>query len=229
MAIGTAALVLGGLTAASGIASGVGTLVGAQREREAAEEEQRRLSRRIRRIRGNLGLTDEEVAQMEAAAGAEQATVERTIGAERAEELAAQAALGRAVSGRDIFLREQAAQQARTGARAAAGQRMLQAEAQRRAEQRADIAALEQQRAGAAQREAAAQAARIAGIAQTVTGGLAGGAEIAREAMAVQTREEQRAFDLQMKLAELGELDDEAVRAAAGGTSNPYGPRTDPR
>jgi hypothetical protein len=225
MAIGTAALVLGGLTAASGIASGVGTLVGAQRERDAAEEEQRRLTRRIRRIRGNLGLSDEEVAQMEAAAGAEQATVERTIGAERSEELAAQAALGRSVSGRDIFLREQAAQQARTGARAAAGQRMLQAEAQRRAEQRADIAALEQQRAGAAQREAAAQAAKIAGIAQTVTGGLAGGAEIAREAMAAQTREEQRAFDLQMRLAELGELPDEQVRTAAGGAPDPYARR----
>jgi len=46
-----------------------------------------------------------------------------------------------------------------------------------------------------------------------------------RHVIGKQAAEEQRAFDLKMKLAELGELDDEAVRAAAGGAPVPYAVR----
>ena len=225
----SATLVLAGLTAASGIASGVGNLIGSQRQADQAAEEQRRLRRRIAEIRANRGLSGAERARMEAEAGREAATIERSLGAERAEGLAAQAALGGAVSGRDIFLREQAAQQARTGARMEAGRDIQAAEAMRRAEQQAEIASLQGLKSAAAQREAAFDAQRAQAIGQIVTGGLAGGVAFTEQAIAKQAAEEQRAFDLKLKLAELGELDDEAVRAAAGGTSNPYGPRTDPR
>ncbi len=225
----SATLVLAGLTAASGIASGVGNLIGSRRQADQAAEEQRRLRQRIARIRRNRGLSDAERARMEAEASREAATIERSLGAERAEDLAAQAALGGAVSGRDIFLREQAAQQARTGVRAEAGRDIQRAEAMRRAEQQAEIASLQGLKSAAAQREAAFDAQRAQAIGQIVTGGLAGGVAFTEQAIAKQAAEEQRAFDLKLKLAELGELDDEAVRAAAGGTSNPYGPRTDPR
>ena len=225
----SATLVLAGLTAASGIASGVGSLVGARRQSQAAEDEQRRLQRQIARIRQNRGLSDAERARLEAEASREAATIERTIGAERAEGLAAQAALGGAVSGRDIFLREQAAQQARTGARIEAGRDIQRAEAMRRAEQQAEIASLQGLKSAAAQREAAFDAQRAQAIAEIVTGGLAGGVAFTEQAIEKQAAEDRRAFDLKLKLADLGELDDEAVRAAAGGTSNAYGPRTDPR
>ena len=229
MAVGTAALILGGLTAASGIASGVGNLVGAQRQADQAAEEQRRLQRQIARIRRNRGLSDAERARLEAEAGREAATIERSLGAERAEDLAAQAALGGAVSGRDIFLREQAAQQARTGARIEAGRDIQRAEAMRRAEQQAEIESLRGARSAAAQREAAFGAQRAQAIGQILTGGLAGGVAVTEQAIAKQTTEEQRAFDLKLKLAELETLDDIAVRAFVDQQTNPYGPRTDPR
>ncbi len=225
----SATLVLAGLTAASGIASGVGNLIGSRRQADQAAEEQRRLRQRIARIRRNRGLSDAERARMEAEASREAATIERSLGAERAEDLAAQAALGGAVSGRDIFLREQAAQQARTGARIEAGRDIQRAEAMRRAEQQAEIASLQGLKSAAAQREAAFDAQRAQAIGQIVTGGLSGGVALSEQAIAKQETEAQRAFDLKLKLAELGELDDEAVRAAAGGTSNAYARRTDPR
>lgn len=221
----SATLVLAGLTAASGIASGVGNLVGSQRQADQAAEEQRRLQQRIARIRRNRGLSRAERAQMEAEAGTEAATIERTIGAERAEDLAAQAALGGAVSGRDIFLREQAAQQARTGVRAEAGRALQRAEAMRRAEQQAEIQSLQGLKSAAAQREAAFDAQRAQAIGQIVTGGLGGGALLAGDAVEEKKVEAEREFEIKKILAELGELDDEAVRGAAGGQSNSYAPR----
>lgn len=221
----SATLVLAGLTAASGIASGVGNLVGSQRQADQAAEEQRRLQRRIAQIRANRGLSGAERARMEAEAGREAATIERSLGAERAEGLAAQAALGGAVSGRDIFLREQAAQQARTGARIEAGRDIQAAEAMRRAEQQAELASLRGMKSEAAQREAAFQAQRAQAIGEIVTGGLAGGALLAGEAVEEKKVEGEREFEIKKILAELGELDDEAVRGAAGGQSNSYAPR----
>jgi hypothetical protein len=196
--LGTAALIGAGITAASGIASGVGTAIGAKKERERIDDE-------IERIRRNRGLTAAEKSRFEAAATAEAAGIERRLQAEQGEALAAQAATGGAVSGRDIFLREQARQQARTEAAVEAGQREQMADLQRRAEQAARISQLEGLRSQAEQR-------RIGGIVTAVTGGLAGEADLA----------EQRAFDLQLKLAELGKLDDEEVRAASGAAANPY-------
>jgi hypothetical protein len=206
--LGTAALIGAGITAASGIASGVGTAIGAKKERERIDDE-------IERIRRNRGLTAAEKSRFEAAATAEAAGIERRLQAEQGEALAAQAATGGAVSGRDIFLREQARQQARTEAAVEAGQREQMADLQRRAEQAARISQLEGLRSQAEQR-------RIGGIVTAVTGGLAGGAALAQRGVQQADLAEQRAFDLQLKLAELGKLDDEEVRAASGAAANPY-------
>jgi len=206
--IGTAALIGAGITAASGIASGVGTAIGAKKERE-------RIDKELERIRRNRGLTAAERSRYEAAAAAERAGLERRMQAEQGEELAAQAAMQGGVSGRDIFLREQARQQTRTTQAAEAGQRELQAEQARRAEQAARISQLEGLRAQAEQQ-------RIAGITTAITGGLAGGAALAQRGVQRADLAEQRAYDLQLKLAELGKLDDEEVRAASGAPANPY-------
>jgi hypothetical protein len=68
--LGTAALIGAGITAASGIASGVGTAIGAKKERERIDDE-------IERIRRNRGLTAAEKSRFEAAATAEAAGIER--------------------------------------------------------------------------------------------------------------------------------------------------------
>ena len=207
-ALTTAALVLGGLAAAQGVAGGVGGAVAARRERDRLDEELARLAR-------NRGLTAAERRRFEAAATAEQAGVERRTQAQAAEQLAAQTAMGGAVSGRDIFLREQAAQQARTGARIASARQLQEAELARRAETAAKEAQLRGLRGQA-------EAARVAGVTQAITAGLAGGQVLAEEALGQAKLEEQRAYDLRLKQAELAELGDEEVRTSAGGAPNPY-------
>jgi len=211
VAIGTAALILGGLTAASGVAGGVGQAVAARRTREDIDRE-------LEELRRQRGLSGRERQAMQSAAQAEQVALERTLQGQQQEQLAAQAATGGAISGRDIFLREQAAQQARQEASIAAGQQELQADLARRAEtaqREADLQAARMQ----------AEAARTAGITQALTGGLAGGAVLAQQQLERQQLDEQREFDLQLKLAELGELDDDQVLGATGAPPNPYGTR----
>jgi len=209
--LGTAALIGAGITAASGIASGVGTAIGAKKERERIDDE-------IERIRRNRGLTAAEKSRFEAAATAEAAGIERRLQAEQGEALAAQAATGGAVSGRDIFLREQARQQARTEAAVEAGQREQMADLQRRAEQAARISQLEGLRSQAEQR-------RIAGITTAITGGLAGAQAIADRAQEQQDKEEEREYQINLEKARQGLLDPDQVRTNAGGLANPYGAR----
>ena len=209
--IGTAALIGAGITAASGIASGVGTAIGAKKERE-------RIDKELERIRRNRGLTAAERSRFEAAAAAERAGLERRMQAEQGEELAAQAAMQGGVSGRDIFLREQARQQARTAQAAEAGQRELAAEQARRAEQAARISQLEGLRTQAEQQ-------RIAGITTAITGGLAGAQAIADRAQEQQDKEEEREYQINLEKARQGLLDPDQVRTNAGGRANPYGAR----
>lgn len=206
--IGTAALIGAGITAASGIASGVGTAIGAKKERE-------RIDKELERIRRNRGLTAAERSRYEAAAAAERAGLERRMQAEQGEELAAQAAMQGGVSGRDIFLREQARQQARTKQAAEAGQRELVAEQARRAEQAARISQLEGLRSQAEQD-------RIAGITKAVTGGLEGAQAIADRAQEQQDKEEEREYQINLERARQGLLDPDEVRVNAGGRPNPY-------
>jgi len=209
--LGTAALIGAGITAASGIASGVGTAIGAKKERERIDEE-------IERIRRNRGLTAAEKSRFEAAATAEAAGIERRLQAEQGEALAAQAATGGAVSGRDIFLREQARQQARTEAGVEVAQRQQAAELERRAEQAARISQLEGLRSQA-------EARRIGGITTAITGGLAGAQAIADRAQEQQDKEEEREYQINLEKARQGLLDPNDVRVNAGGLANPYGAR----
>ena len=166
--IGTAALIGAGITAASGIASGVGTAI-------SAKERARAYRQRARTHPTQPGSNGRRAVAIRSGCSRRAAGLERRMQAEQGEELAAQAAMQGGVSGRDIFLREQARQQARTTQAAEAGQRELQAEQARRAEQAARISQLEGLRTQAEQQ-------RIAGITTAITGGLAGGAAVAGRA-----------------------------------------------
>ena len=97
--------------------------------------------------------------------------VTRDIEAMTLQQAAAQQAGGRAVSGRDIFLQEQAAQQTLRGLQQAEEESIRQANQVERDAERAQIAALEGQ-------AAQAEAQRRQGIAQAVTLGLAGAADV---------------------------------------------------
>ena len=102
--------------------------------------------------------------------------VTRDLEAMTLQQAAAQQAGGRAVSGRDIFLQEQAEQQTLRGMQQAEEESIRQASQVERDAERARIAALEGQ-------AAQAEAQRRQGIAQAVTLGLAGGADVGLTAL----------------------------------------------
>ena len=156
MPLGTAALIMGGLSTAANIGTGIGTAVGARKEKDRLEDE-------LARIRRNRGLSAPRRAQLEAAGQSAQIGVERATQAAQAEQLAAQAATGGGVSGRDIFLREQATQQARQGAAIAGGQQVLEADLAARAEQ-ANQTGRHRQRAAVRPKEAQSGARRIESV-----------------------------------------------------------------
>ena len=211
MPLGTAALIMGGLSTAANIGTGIGTAVGARKEKDRLEDE-------LARIRRNRGLSAPRRAQLKAAGQSAQIGVERATQAAQAEQLAAQAATGGGVSGRDIFLREQATQQARQGAAIAGGQQMLEADLAARAEQANQMAQI---RSGIG----AAEEKRVAGITQAVTGGLAGGAALAGEAVRQEDIANAQQFDLKKLEAELGALNQIELQRAALGVApsqNPY-------
>tara|TARA_R110002110_G_scaffold412614_1_gene638722 strand:+ start:318 stop:929 length:612 start_codon:yes stop_codon:yes gene_type:complete len=199
---------MGGLSTAANIGTGIGTAVGARKEKDRLEDE-------LARIRRNRGLSAPRRAQLEAAGQSAQIGVERATQAAQAEQLAAQAATGGGVSGRDIFLREQATQQARQGAAIAGGQQVLEADLAARAEQANQMAQI---RSGIG----AAEQQRVAGITQAVTGGLAGGAALAGEAVRQEDIANAQQFDLKKLKAELGALNQfELQKAALGGAPSP--------
>lgn len=210
----TAAAILGGAKAAGGIASGVGTAVAAKRERERIDSELARLQR-------NRGLSAREKSSMEADLAARRASIERTMQAQGDEQLAAQIATGGTVSGRDVFLREQAAQSARTQSDIAGGQEIRLAESQRRAETAAAMQQLRGMRASAEQQ-------RIGGITQAVTGGLAGAEAVAGANLQQLQVEDQQAFQKEIADMQLQKAIAEARArrdADLGPTSTGYDPR----
>ena len=97
--------------------------------------------------------------------------VTRDVEAMALQQAAAQQASGRAVMGRDIFLQEQAEQQTLRGMQQAEEESIRQANQVERDAERAQIAAYEGQ-------AAQAEAQRRQGIAQAVTLGLAGAADV---------------------------------------------------
>ena len=166
----------GAAKAGAGIAQGVGT-ARAAKAMQLTPQQQRELDElRKRQRRGNLGLTQSEETRLRRQAEGAQMGVTRDLEAMTLQQAAAQQAGGRAVSGRDIFLQEQAEQQTLRGMQQAEEESIRQANQVERDAERAQIAALEGQ-------AAQAEAQRRQGIAQAVSLGLAGGADVGMQAI----------------------------------------------
>jgi len=169
----TALLIAGGLAAGGGIASGIGQARAGKKMRltERQQKELEELQRR--KQRGELGLTERELGSIEQRFLAEQAGAQRELESTALQQAAARG-LGGAVSGRDIFLQEQA-----------------QAQAERTMRQQQNLAVQEADRAEAAAEQARidamiaqqqqADAQRAQGIAQAVSLGLAGAGQTASQ------------------------------------------------
>jgi hypothetical protein len=158
---------------------------------------------------GALGATEEELARVEGLGASLRGATLRQQEAQSAREAAM---MGGAVSGRDIFLREQAQAQAGREADEAIRTALTEADVAARAAQEAEIEALED-----------ARAARRAATVEALTGAAAGtfeaGAAVAQEGAA-------REFQREQQLAELEAAPsiDELIKQL-GMTSGAYGGR----
>jgi murein L,D-transpeptidase YcbB/YkuD len=174
-----ALIAAGGAKAIGGIAQGVGTARAARALALTPGQQAELDALRRRRRRGELGLTGGEEARLRRRAEGAQMGVTRDLEAMALQQAAAQQAGGRAVSGRDIFLQEQAEQQTLRTLQQAEEESIRQADIAERQAERAQIAQLEQQ-------AAQAEAQRRAGIAQAVTLGLTGAADVGMQAVSMQ-------------------------------------------
>jgi hypothetical protein len=166
----------GALKAGAGIAQGIGT-ARAGKKLMLSEVEKKELAELEKRQRtGQLGLTEQERGALEQRFLAEQAGAQRELEATALQQAAARGLSG-AVSGRELFLQEQAQAVAETGMRQQQNVAVMEAD---RAEREAEQARIDAMRA----QQKAAEAQRAQGIAQAITGGLAGAGEIAMTAAA---------------------------------------------
>jgi len=174
----TLAIIAGTAAAAGGVAQGIGTAQAGKAMR-LTEDEQRELDELLeRRRRGELGLTERERGVMEQRFLAEQAGAQRELEAQALQQAAARGLSG-GVSGREVFLAEQAEAQAERQIRQQQNVLMQQADEAERAREQARIdSQIAQQKAAEAQRRA--------GIAQAVSLGLAGGAQVAQSTAQMQ-------------------------------------------
>lgn len=179
MPIGTIAA-LGLASGGLGVAKGIGEAVAAKRSFSDEDERRRRELARLR-ASGELGLSENERAQLEG-----ELTSARGAGLRQAEVLGAQArqTAQDTGAGRDLFLAEMAAAEAQQQSRAEGAKILNDANQAALARQTQELQALEA-------RKAAAQA----GVVSALTGGIVGGAQAglglkAEEAMA-QTKFEQ--------------------------------------
>ena len=178
-AIALGLLGLGAAKAAGGIAQGVGA-ARAAKAMQLTPQQQAELRRlRARQRKGNLGLTAGEEGRMRRQVEGAQMGVTRDLEAMALQQAAAQQAGGRAVMGRDIFLQEQAEQQTLRGMQQQEEQSIREADIAERQAERAEIAALQMQ-------SQQAEAQRRAGIAQAVSLGLAGAADVGMQAVSMQ-------------------------------------------
>jgi len=194
MAVGLGAIMLGSaaLKAGAGIAQGVGT-ARAGKKLMLSDAEQKELAELEKRQRtGELGLTESERGRLEQQFLAEQAGAQRELEATALQQAAARGLSG-AVSGREIFLQEQAQAGAERGMRQQQNVALIEAD---RAEREAERARIDAMRA----QQKTAEAQRAQGILQAVTGGLAGAGDVALQ---------QAAMMQQAKMAEI----DAAARA----------------
>jgi len=189
MAVGLGAIMLGSaaLKAGAGIAQGVGT-ARAGKKLMLSEAEQKELAELEKRQRtGELGLTESERGRLEQQFLAEQAGAQRELEATALQQAAARGLSG-AVSGREIFLQEQAQAGAERGMRQQQNVALIEAD---RAEREAERARIDAMRA----QQKAAEAQRAQGIAQAVTGGLAGAADVAMQQAAMMQQAKQAEID----------------------------------
>jgi hypothetical protein len=165
----TLALIAAGVSAASGVAQGIGTTQAAKAMR-LTEDEQKELDELLRRRReGELGLSERELGALEQRFLAEQAGAQRELEAQSLQQAAARGLSG-GVSGREVFLAEQAEALAKRGMRQEQNVLVQQADQAERDREEARIdAQLAQQKAAEAQRRQ--------GIAQIFSAGLAGTAQ----------------------------------------------------
>lgn len=174
---------LGVARAGAGIAQGIGQVRAARAAELTPQQEAELRELRERQRRGELGLTEAEEGALRRQFETAQMGAARDLQGLALTQQAAQQAGGRAISGREIFLQEQAEQQALRTMQQQEQTAVLQAEQAAEQEQRARIAALETQQQSA---EAALRAARAA----TVAGALGGAADVGSQAlqMAQQTK-----------------------------------------
>lgn len=166
-ALTTALIVAGATAAGAGIAKGVGEARAARKL--FTEEQERELEELERRKRQDaLGLTEREEGALRARFDAARSGTERQL---QAAALQAAAARG-AVSGRDVFLREQARQAAARQQTQQENLAVMEADAAKAAAEEARVDLLRQQ-------QSAAQAARVQGITNAISGGLLGVSDVA--------------------------------------------------
>ena len=167
----TLAIIAGTAAAAGGVAQGIGTAQAGKAMR-LTEDEQRELDELLeRRRRGELGLTERERGIMEQRFLAEQAGAQRELEAQALQQAAARGLAG-GVSGREVFLAEQAEAQAERQIRQQQNVLLQQADEAERAREQARIdSQIAQQKAAEAQRRA--------GIAQAFSLGLASAGQVA--------------------------------------------------
>lgn len=197
MAIGTlgALMIAGGAAkAAGGIAQGVGTARAAKKLMLTEAEQKELADLEARQRTGELGLTEQERGRLEQQFLAEQAGAQRELEATALQQAAARGLSG-SVSGREIFLQEQAQAGAERGMRQQQNVALIEAD---RAEREAEKARIDAMRA----QQKAAEAQRAQGIAQAVSLGLAGAGDVAMQGAAMMQ---------QTKMAEL----EAAARAEA--------------
>ncbi len=176
-ALATAAIV-GGLSAASGIASGVGTARAGKKQMLTADELAELRSLEARKRRGELGLSERQRSTMEQRFLAEQAGAQRELEAGALQQAAARGLTG-AVSGRDVFLQEMAEVESARGLRQEQNVLVQEAEQVAAAAEQARIDAMRAQ-------QKQAKALRAQGIAQAVSLGLAGAADVGMQAVSMQ-------------------------------------------
>ena len=171
----TLALIAGGTTkAVGGIAQGISSARAAKAMQLTPQQQRELDALRRRQAKGQLGLTEAEESAIRRKGEAAQQSISRELEGQTLQQMAA--APGSAVSGRDIFLREQAEQQALRTVQQQQQEAIMQADLAERQEERARIAALEGQ---AQQAEAQLQAARM----QALSLGLAGAGDVAQTAV----------------------------------------------
>jgi len=196
---------------ASALGSATRGIGGALAARQMFTREDRERLEELKRLEreGALGASEEELARVEGLGASLRGATLRQQEAQSAREAAM---MGGAVSGRDIFLREQAKAQAGLEADEAIRTALTEADVAARAAQEAEIKALED-----------ARAARRAATVEALTGAAAGtfeaGAGVAQEEAA-------RQFQRDQQLAELEAAPSiEELIKQLGMTSGAYGGR----